>query len=241
MNIFWLLLLVHIIADFPLQTDFVFQLKQKKKWGVVLHGLIHFGLGAMILLPYWKSPDLWFGLLIISVSHVLIDKYKLNLGVSRSVMSFFFFWLDQLTHILVLVFVANFILINVKETVFFSFYKDFFSNTKLHIFLCAIFFVVFGSTFFIYYGRLIWENIYPSNGKLSVSFPTFRSRLVGYAERSCSILLIIIGGNFVFFVPGIYLARILYCWNRTQDRRYIVINFIISIFFILTFYFYYQS
>jgi hypothetical protein len=242
MNNVWLLLLVHIIADFPLQTDYVFQLKQNKKWGVLLHGLIHFALSAIIFFPYWKNISLWLGLLSITVSHILVDKYKLKLGYSRSVMSFFLFGLDQFIHILILVFVANWFLQSARITTFLPFYRFFFFNTRLQIVLCAIFFVVFGSPFFIYYGRLAWESLKPSRGKVVVSFPSFRSRFFGYIERLFSILLVIVGGYFVLLVPGVYLVRIIFRWNSASDHRYIILDFFISIFFILTFYFlFYQN
>lgn len=236
MHNFWLLLFVHIVADFPLQTDYVFLLKQNKKWGILLHGAIHFGLSAIVLFPYWKSLSLWMSLFFLAVLHILIDKSKLRLGFSRSVMSFLFFGIDQLIHILIIAFVAFFLLQNIEAAIFFPFYRYFFFNTRLLIVLCAFFFVVFGSTFFVYYGRLVWESLKPSGGKL-IGFPAFRFRLLGYIERLFSILLIFAGTQFAWFIPGIYLPRFVVCWNKSADHRYIITNFFISILFIVAFYF----
>ncbi len=52
MVLFWRLLLAHVIADFPLQTDAVFAIKKEKRWGVFLHGTI-FGLVAILLARRW--------------------------------------------------------------------------------------------------------------------------------------------------------------------------------------------
>ena len=51
MNFFYLLLLAHVVGDFPLQNDAIFRLKQKSMMGVVVHVAVFAAVALIILSP----------------------------------------------------------------------------------------------------------------------------------------------------------------------------------------------
>jgi hypothetical protein len=100
MESFLTLLLAHLIADFPLQTDGVYRFKARSWVGVAVHSLIHV-LAAMLLvrgsgqyLPAW---------IFLLVTHFLTDFIKLR--VKTRLMSTGFL-VDQLAHLVVVILIA---------------------------------------------------------------------------------------------------------------------------------------
>lgn len=94
--VFATLLLGHFIADFPLQTDHIFRLKMRCSLGVLLHVAIHVGIMAVLL----QNPlAQWRELLVLGVSHFLIDWLKVHWKTRQEAVSFL---LDQVAHALVL-------------------------------------------------------------------------------------------------------------------------------------------
>jgi hypothetical protein len=99
MVLFWRLLLAHLIADFPLQTDAVFAVKKDQRWGVILHATI-FGLTAVLLTrPYLNHTEMWLGLVFLWSGHIAIDKTKLVLSGRGGRDHLGYFLIDQALHI----------------------------------------------------------------------------------------------------------------------------------------------
>jgi len=74
MNLIFTFLVLHAIADYPLQGDFLAQFKGKNWIAMIAHcliwsGLIYFGLQYFGLDKLWHIPFLFFG-------HLVIDKWK---------------------------------------------------------------------------------------------------------------------------------------------------------------------
>ena len=100
------ILIAHCITDFFLQPNHWVEDKRKNIWKskyLWYHGLVT---GIIAWLLVWDLQQ-WWAILLITGSHILIDTMKLVAGnkarkVSRE---FFFFMLDQLLHILVIVIV----------------------------------------------------------------------------------------------------------------------------------------
>jgi hypothetical protein len=72
----FLFLFLHALADFPLQGDFLASFKGKNWIAMTAHcliwsGVIYFGLKAHGLEQWWHIPFLFFG-------HMAIDKWKCN-------------------------------------------------------------------------------------------------------------------------------------------------------------------
>ena len=99
MNLFWLLLLAHLVGDFPLQTDRVFYVKKKYKAGLWLHVGIWTICNFIITFPYLKYPLYWFILLALVISHYIYDYSKIKLTEIGVQDNFFLFLLDQLLHL----------------------------------------------------------------------------------------------------------------------------------------------
>jgi hypothetical protein len=100
MNIFFTLILAHLIADFPLQTNGIFALKLKSKKGIALHVFIHLIVtGFLIKEPFTHLPLF----IILGVTHFLVDWLKLRFPTNRQAAGFL---LDQVLHLIVLVFLS---------------------------------------------------------------------------------------------------------------------------------------
>ena len=112
MDIFWRLLLAHLLADFTLQFDIVNRMKRKNVWGMSLHCLTHLATASALT---WSSlPVVWFtlgpvrvngwgALAIMLTAHFLIDEIRIysmkRLGYPDGTISFL---ADQVLHIYVL-------------------------------------------------------------------------------------------------------------------------------------------
>ncbi len=97
------LLLAHILGDFVFQSNKSVKDKQKRKWKskyLYLHGLTHFGLLVIILGFDFSSWDYWRTILLIVVSHLLIDGIKLHLDNKKN--SRYLFFIDQALHLFVI-------------------------------------------------------------------------------------------------------------------------------------------
>ncbi|AUP80829.1 DUF3307 domain-containing protein [Flavivirga eckloniae] len=94
------LLLAHLIGDFFLQPQKWVEEKEEKKLKspkLYLHVLIH----AILLIILLWDVSLWPYILTISVSHLIIDGFKLILQNKKTKRLLFF--IDQLLHILVII------------------------------------------------------------------------------------------------------------------------------------------
>lgn len=69
-----LLLGRHYIADFPLQGDFVAQMKGKRIYILFTHAMIYASIISTILMLFSKYADWKFG--VILITHMLIDYWK---------------------------------------------------------------------------------------------------------------------------------------------------------------------
>jgi hypothetical protein len=100
------LLIAHVLGDFVFQPDSWVESKKNKKHKSIyfyLHGLVHF-VSLLVLLEFKWTYGL--GILIIVMSHLLIDLIKLNLD--RLMNSRLLFVIDQLLHLFVIGFVVHY-------------------------------------------------------------------------------------------------------------------------------------
>lgn len=98
------LFLAHLIGDFFLQTrNIVFDKEQKKLQSLHLyiHSFLH---GALAFILIWDL-SFWKYALLIFISHLIIDTIKLYAQTNKNRTSLFF--LDQLAHILIIIFIWN--------------------------------------------------------------------------------------------------------------------------------------
>ena len=103
MNVLATLLFAHLIADFPLQTNWVFRFKLESWLGVVLHSAIHVVVTAFLLVRW---PQVWPVLLILGILHFICDWLKTRPFCDSGVSGFL---IDQLAHVTILSVLAIFI------------------------------------------------------------------------------------------------------------------------------------
>lgn len=100
MDVLATLLLAHLIADFPLQTNWVFKIKTQSSWGIAVHVGIHLLVTAVLI----KEPiTYWLMLASLGVVHFIIDWVKLRLPARQQTPGFI---LDQIAHLLTLLLIA---------------------------------------------------------------------------------------------------------------------------------------
>lgn len=107
---FYYLLLAHLLADYPLQPTWM--VTQKNRRGVViLHASIHLLLGLIIIWLFSSASvkTIWPYLLFLAVVHLLIDLSKIKLSRIRPDWVKVPYLLDQLMHILSIIFISLFI------------------------------------------------------------------------------------------------------------------------------------
>lgn len=100
MNILITLLIAHLFADFPLQTNALAKLKEKYWHGVLLHVLVHVVVTALLIhqgLSYWPL------LLGLGGAHFVIDSLKLLCPTQKGIA---YFLVDQLLHLATIVIAA---------------------------------------------------------------------------------------------------------------------------------------
>jgi hypothetical protein len=107
MFIYIRLLLAHLIGDFPLQLNPVFNLKQKSLLGGIPHALIIVICSLLLMWPYLNHPATWHFAFFIGSVHLLQDWIKLRCTVPR--LSFWTYIADQLSHagVLALIFFTD--------------------------------------------------------------------------------------------------------------------------------------
>ncbi len=93
------LLLAHLIADFPLQADWVYRWRSCSAAGLALHAAIHVMVTALILKDV---TGYWLILVLVGLLHFAVDGFKPYWRGSALAR----FVLDQAIHIIVLIWLA---------------------------------------------------------------------------------------------------------------------------------------
>ena len=102
MFLFLKLVLAHLIADFILQFEELYQLKVRSFLGHLAHVLIHGIVSLVLLFPYLNEPVIWVFVAGVVIIHLTQDLIKYSFTQKKPVNTFFYFMADQACHILVL-------------------------------------------------------------------------------------------------------------------------------------------
>lgn len=92
-------ILAHLLGDFLLQPRKWIHQKEQMLWRspfLYLHVLVHF----LLLLLFSADLSLWYAIAVISVSHLIIDGFKLQFQTERTRTAWFF--TDQILHLIVI-------------------------------------------------------------------------------------------------------------------------------------------
>ena len=97
------LLLAHLVADFPLQTNGIVKMKTQGNKGLGLHVFVH----VVVLILLIRNPyQYWPFILLLATAHFITDWMKVHTHPKSQTPGFL---LDQLIHIVTLVILASFI------------------------------------------------------------------------------------------------------------------------------------
>ncbi|HZK11725.1 MAG TPA: DUF3307 domain-containing protein, partial [Atribacterota bacterium] len=150
MHLFYRLLLAHIVADFPLQNKQIFKVKTNTEWGVLFHTLIVLIFSILFAFPYLKDPKVIIIIIIIFLSHTVIDKLKLEHSKKTNKASTRILLLDQSLHITIIAlltfnFTETYLLSLQFNHVFFNYLIDIYNNdifiVSLIGYIASIFFI----------------------------------------------------------------------------------------------------
>lgn len=105
MDIFFRLLLAHLIGDYTLQTDYIAKWKRESFVGVIVHTTIFLFISVILLWDkldkIWFKWQGWVCLLILYILHIIEDEYRAyNVRHSHKEDSIIFFLWDQFIHII---------------------------------------------------------------------------------------------------------------------------------------------
>jgi hypothetical protein len=197
MVLFWRLLLAHLIADFPLQTDAVFAVKKGRAWGVLLHSTL-FGLTAILLAgPFLGIWAAWGGVVLLWLSHSIIDKAKLTLIGGGRKDHLVYFLLDQALHIGAVAIVCLFLNRTTQVSAIAS-------DVRPIMLGIAYVVSVWVSPLLCFYARAAFSSQKVDfQGQQSVLW-----RIIGYAERLVITAAAASGGLLVLALPLVFLPRI---------------------------------
>jgi len=150
MYLFYRLLLAHIIADFPLQTSQIFKVKTNTEWGVLIHTLIVLIFSILFAFPYLENPKVLIILLIIFLSHTVIDKLKMEYSKKTKNQSMKILLLDQTLHIAIIAvlsfnFTESYLLLSPFNSAFLNYLIDTYNNDIFIIsligYIISVFFI----------------------------------------------------------------------------------------------------
>jgi hypothetical protein len=102
MFLFLKLVLAHLIADFILQFEELYQLKVRSFIGQLIHILIHGAVTALLLFPYLKEPWVLIYIVLLMAEHLLQDVIKYHFTKKVPQKAFVFYMADQFFHFLAL-------------------------------------------------------------------------------------------------------------------------------------------
>ena len=88
--------LAHLVGDYVLQWDALAQWKSRELRGVIAHSIVLFAVTALFAAPF--AGGWWWGVLLISVSHFLVDAVQFLFRPPIPPLLRFF--IDQLLHVL---------------------------------------------------------------------------------------------------------------------------------------------
>lgn len=97
--LFFVMLLAHLLADYPLQPTWLVTRKHQWRW-LLVHGAIVFTTLSLLLWPLLST--VWSLLVLISGIHIIQDWLKLRLGAALFDAPLVPYCLDQAGHLLLL-------------------------------------------------------------------------------------------------------------------------------------------
>ncbi|MFA9397626.1 MAG: DUF3307 domain-containing protein [Clostridiaceae bacterium] len=198
---FLLLLLGHVLGDFYLQTKGMAEKKEKSiKW-VLLHSLCYLGTMILIGLPI-ISLEIVLVIILASILHLVIDTFKyIYFSVmtkkrkKTQVIERNIFFVDQLLHLVFLIFIAYGIVINDVVIREWKVVEDFFSivgisEVQILSWILALLIIHKPANIAIQKLLLVYK---PKNKDVDVKMDNNAGRFIGTIERIIMLIFLAIG------------------------------------------------
>jgi hypothetical protein len=194
-HIFLWLTIAHLIADFPLQTNRVFSVRYKYKFGGLIHVAIHFIVGLALLVPFLGSIKFWLLYTVITVAHYFIDTIK-----KKNIWAFFG---DQLSHIALLAGVAFFCRYDVPFQIP-QWLGAYYYNIPLLVYITGYLLVIFVGVIIV---------LFLKRGERATIPPSLYEKTTGGLARAWTLTVIILAFNihwsFVVLAPAGEVIRLI--------------------------------
>jgi hypothetical protein len=207
MNKFLLLLLAHMIADYPLQTDWVFKVRYVHRSGILVHVFLQVLTTIVLLFPYLLNLRTWLAIAGIFVTHLLIDQIRKN--------NIWVFLLDQALHLGVIV-AATLAMRGIGPISLPSWLAIFWLNNTFIMILVGFLTATFAGTILILFIKITWRPGFTIQQGLSSYEKT-----TGVLSRGLVFVLAILGwyASPVFY-PFIIIPPMLrlFFWHRWREE-----------------------
>lgn len=216
--LFWRLLAGHFIGDFPFQTNTVFMIKTKYRWGVVLHGSIAGIFIFIFAIPYLPHyPILWLYLFLNLVYHILIDKAKLIITPKMKRIGFMLFLLDQVFHIAGCWLIAN----AVPSVPHYGATIPLYGNTTVMMFISVYIAVTYGVLYFILSIKASFS--------IPLTFPDWKMKAIEFIERAAIATFTILGSFYYLLIPLALFPRGFLFFNKKKKYNISMLDLLLSL------------
>ena len=104
LNFFLLLVIAHLLGDFPLQTNWVYRQKFRNMQGGLWHAGILLLCYLAVLSPYLVNWQVMLAIICLTVIHYLQDFLKVKfVDKCKTIKKIHGFWLDQAAHLILII------------------------------------------------------------------------------------------------------------------------------------------
>jgi len=133
-----------------MQTSQIFKIKMNTQWGVLLHTLIVLIFSILFAFPYLEDPKVMIIILVIFLSHTVIDKLKMEYSKKIKNQSIRILLLDQALHIAIIAvltfnFTESYLLSSPFNSVFLNYLIDIYNSdifiVSLIGYIASVFFI----------------------------------------------------------------------------------------------------
>lgn len=229
MEIFWRLILGHLLADYTLQTDFIADWKKRNVSGLFVHSVLH--LAAYYFLTFPALPQVWVRIagleltgfvciLLLFILHFIEDAWRVwAINKNNYSDNTLFYIYDQLVHYALLFLLSprvqgsNFGIVNypaidgilsLSQNALLPNWKQFFAITLQETW-------VFGGILFVILTQFSTVTIYfLEKDFYQKKFPEQMEKYLAIGERSVLFFCLLLPGKLGFIFGAIWIARALY-------------------------------
>jgi hypothetical protein len=216
--IFGILLLAHIIADFPLQTDRIYRWKQQSAWGLAPHIMVHVVINVLLLSPFWRHTQVWIALLALAGAHAVVDRTKVILRREKPIEQLPAFAVDQVVHLILIAAAAFWLtrIIGITEIE----NSWLFDHRTTIVQLTVLSIAAFAGTPILHFITNFWRM---RHGLQPEEYPKFIKRVPGIFERLLATLGVLWGGWWLWLAPAAFFPRMMLNW-RDEGRSLSLLN-----------------